>query len=205
MSAHLWHPRPLPSSLRSDICRTQRTRPPRSDDRIRTARFFDLVEKSSSNNRRLWYVKSELHRSPWQFFSCEQTVFVERRVGKRVEWAFPVWMHRNGGRYQRTGSCNDQFQYFQSLLPVDSFDVFHDDSEQIGVDRLCGGRCQIYVVQNAMYYVQNGQLKVVGSFLQNLDQERQHVETQMGVRVVKILYNALGPLETLFTESSSTV
>jgi len=83
--------------------------------------------------------------------------------------------------------------------------VFRNHSQQFGIDRLRGWRCQIHVMQHAMYNTEYWQCHTAWTFLQYFHKESKHVETKMSVRIVKIFHYTFSPLETFLTESTPAV
>lgn len=84
-------------------------------------------------------------------------------------------------------------------------DVFRDHSQQFGIDRLRGWRCQVHIMQHAMYNTEYRQRHAARTFLQYFHEESKHVETKMSIGIVKIFHYALSPLEAFFAESTPAI
>ena len=76
--------------------------------------------------------------------------------------------------------------------------------QQVAIDGL-RGRSHVDVMQETMNDGQHRCLGGRGAFFQDFYQEAQHVERVSGVKVMKVLDHAFGPLEGFFGEGATTV
>lgn len=88
---------------------------------------------------------------------------------------------------------------------VTYLDVFRNDSQQLDISRLGSLGRYVDIVKHAMDDTEDGYSDVGWTLFKHLHKECKHVKAQMGIRVVEVLDNALGPLKTFLAKRPSAV